>query len=288
MSNRNKGIVLLLLSGFGFAIMAAFIKLSGDLPTVQKTLFRNVVSCIIAFGMVVYYRERFFGKRENQKWLILRSGFGLIGVVLYFYSIDHLILSDAEMLNKLSPFLLIIFAAIFLKEKIQAYQLIAVFVAFSGTLFIIKPSLNFDIIPYLAGIFGAVFAALAYMILRVLGSREKSYTVVFYFSFFSVIAMLPFVWFSYKPMTQLQFIYLLLAGLFATLGQFGVTMAYKYAPAREISIFFYSTVVFAAILSIVMFQQLPDLLSLVGYFIIFSASYYIFAKQKKMPQENES
>ncbi|WP_369345591.1 DMT family transporter [Caldalkalibacillus mannanilyticus] len=224
MSDRNKGIFLLLLSGFGFALMAAFIKLSGDLPTVQKTLFRNLISCIIAFGLVIYYRESFFGKRENQKWLVLRSVFGLIGVILNFYSIDHLILSDAEMLNKLSPFLLIIFAAVFLKEKVKTYQLTAVLIAFAGTLFVIKPKLDFEMIPYLAGILGAVFAALAYTILRILGSREKPYTVVFYFSFFSVIAMLPFVFLTYKPMTGSQLAFLILAGLFATLGQFGVTM----------------------------------------------------------------
>lgn len=283
MSDRNKGIILLLLSGFGFALMAAFIKLSGDLPTVQKTLFRNLISCIIAFGLVIYYRESFFGKRENQKWLVLRSVFGLIGVILNFYSIDHLILSDAEMLNKLSPFLLIIFAAVFLKEKVKTYQLTAVLIAFVGTLFVIKPKLDFEMLPYLAGILGAVFAALAYTILRILGSREKPYTVVFYFSFFSVIAMLPFVFLTYKPMTGSQLAYLILAGLFATLGQFGVTMAYKYAPAREISIFFYSTVVFAAILSLIIFKQLPDLISIFGYLVIFCASFYMFRMQKETP-----
>lgn len=287
MSDRNKGIILLLISALGFSIMAAFVKLSGELPTVQKTLFRNLVSAIIAFGFVLYYRERLFGKKENQKLLLLRSVLGTIGIVLYFYSIDHLVLSDADMLNKLSPFLLIIFSSLFLKEKAQYYQLVAIIVAFVGVLFVIKPQFVVDLIPYVAGIAGAFFAAGAYTVLRVLGSREKFYTVVFYFSFFTTVTMIPFVWLTYEPMSTKQLIYLLLAGLFATLGQFGLTMAYKYAPAREISIFFYSTVVYSALFSMILFGQIPDLYSITGYIIIFSASFYMFLKNNEKPKTAE-
>ncbi|MEI5909655.1 DMT family transporter [Bacillus spongiae] len=281
MSNRNKGIILLLLSAFGFAMMAAFVKLSGDVPTIQKTLFRNIVSAFIAFGFVVYYKERLFGKKENQKILLLRSALGTIGMVLYFYTIDHLVLSDADMLNKLSPFLTIVFSAIFLKERVRFFQVTAIIVAFIGTLFIIKPALSFDIIPYLAGVLSAVFAAGAYTVLRVLGSKEKFYTVVFYFSFFTTVVLLPFVIAFYEPMSKEQWIYLLSAGVFATVGQFGITMAYKYAPAKEISIFFYSTVIYSAFISIFLFGQIPDVFSIIGYITIFAASFYMFLKNNK-------
>ncbi|WP_421383797.1 DMT family transporter [Bacillus salacetis] len=281
MTDRNKGILLLLVSSFGFAMMAAFVKLSGDLPTVQKTLFRNMVSAIISFGFVIYYKERLFGKKENQKILLLRSALGTLGIVFFFYAIDELVLSDADMLNKLSPFLTIIFSAIFLKEKARPFQIIAIIIAFLGTLLIIKPQFTVDIIPYLAGILSAVFAAGAYTVLRVLGQKEKFYTVVFYFSFFSTVVLLPFVIMFYEPMETEQLIYLLLAGVFATLGQFGITIAYKYAPAKEISIFFYSTVVYSALISIVLFGQIPDLLSIAGYIIIFAASFYMFMKNKE-------
>ncbi|WP_181349282.1 DMT family transporter [Thalassobacillus sp. CUG 92003] len=281
MSDRNKGILLLLASAFGFAMMSALVKLSGDVPTVQKTLFRNLVSAVIAFGFVVYHKERLFGKKEHQTLLLSRSALGTMGMVLYFYSIDELVLSDADMLNKLSPFLLIIFSAAFLKEKARAYQVIAIIIAFIGTLLIIKPQFNFTIIPYLAGVLGAVFAAGAYTILRVLGNKEKFYTVVFYFSFFTTIALTPFVIWFYEPMSGTQWLYLLLAGAFATVGQFGLTVAYKFAPAREISIFFYSTVVYTALISIFLFDQIPDVLSFAGYFTIFGALLYMFIKNNK-------
>ncbi|MDZ5016896.1 EamA family transporter, partial [Clostridium perfringens] len=121
-----------------------------------------------------------------------------------------------------------------------------------------------------------------YTCLRVLGGKEKHYTVVFYFSLFSSIVILPFMMAVYTPMTIEQLAYLIMAGVFASIGQFGITIAYKYAPAREISIFDYSNIIFSAIISFFVFGTLPDYLSFIGYFIIFLASYYIFSYNKRL------
>ncbi|MFS1511076.1 DMT family transporter [Chengkuizengella sp. SCS-71B] len=278
MTDKNKGIILLILAALGFSLMAMFVKLSGDLPTTQKTFFRNLISAIISFGMVVYYKESLFGKRENQSILLLRSVLGTLGILFFFYSIDHLVLSDADMLNKLSPFLLIIFCSIFLKEKAKPYQIISIVIAFIGTLFIIKPQFSVDVFPYMMGVLSSIFAAGAYTTLRVLGKKEKSYTIVFYFSAFSTIILVPFLILFYEPMSLQQLIYLLLAGVFATVGQFGITLAYKFAPANEISIFFYMNVVFSTVISMIIFSQTPDVFSVVGYIVIFSAAFYMFVK----------
>lgn len=282
LSNRTKGVLFIIMSAFGFAMMSAFVKLSGDLPSFQKTFFRNITSCIIAFILIIVNKESFFGKLENQKTLILRSVFGTLGIVFNFYSIDKLVLSDANMLNKLSPFFVIIFSALFLKEKINIKQGLAIIVAFIGALFIIKPQFNFDITPSLIGILGAICAAAAYTCLRALGGKEKYYTIVFYFSFFSTIAILPFMLIVYKEMSMLQFVYLILAGIFASIGQFGITIAYKYAKAKEISIFDYSNILFSTIISIVLFNVIPDYLSVIGYIIIFAVSLYMFLYNKKL------
>ena len=119
LSNRTKGIIFIILSAFGFAMMSMFVKLAGDLPSFQKTFFRNITSCVIAFVLILINKESFFGKLENQKTLILRSLFGTLGIVFNFYAIDKLVLSDANMLNKLSPFLSVLLCALFLKEKIN-------------------------------------------------------------------------------------------------------------------------------------------------------------------------
>lgn len=281
-SSRTKGIIFIIMSAFGFAMMSAFIKLSGDLPSFQKTFFRNIVSVIIAFVLIVKHKGSFFGKKENQGRLILRSTFGTLGILLNYYAIDRLVLSDANMLNKLSPFFVIIFSAILLKEKINVKQSFAVAVAFVGALFIIKPSFSFEVIPALAGVLGGLSAGAAYTCVRSLSGKEKPDTIVFYFSIFSSAVTLPLMLISYRPMSIIQLTYLILAGVFASLGQFGVTLAYKYAPGKEISIFDYTNIIFSAVISLVLFGALPDSLSVVGYSIIFASSLYMFMYNKKL------
>ena len=262
--------------------MSACVKLAGDLPNFQKVFFRNLVSAIIALYLIFKHKGSLTGKKENRNLLLMRSVFGTIGVILNYYAIDKLVLSDANMLNKLSPFLSVLLCACFLKEKINKRQMISIIIAFTGALLIIKPTFSIAVIPYLAGIFGALFAASAYTCLRVLGGREESYTIVFFFSMFSLITIFPIFLYVYEPMTISQLIYLLLAGVFASLGQFGITLAYRYAPAKEISIFDYTNIIFSAILSIFIFNQYPDILSMIGYIVVFSAAFYMFLYNKKL------
>ena len=186
------------------------------------------------------------------------------------------------MLNKLSPFFAIIFSALFLKEKIKPNQMIALIVAFIGMLFVVKPSFDFTVIPAFAGVLGGISAAAAYTCVRALSGKESPDTIVFYFSLFSTIAVSPFMIATFTPMKILQLLSLLCAGVFASIGQFGITLAYKYAPAKEISIFDYTNIIFSAIISLFIFNVLPDKYSVLGYLIIFIAALYMFIYNKKL------
>ena len=265
-----------------FCAYVSLCQVSRRFTKFSKVFFRNLVSAIIALYLIIKNKGSMTGKKENRKLLFMRSLFGTLGVILNFYAIDKLVLSDANMLNKISPFLVVIFSAIFLKEKINKNQIISIVIAFTGALFIIKPTFSVEIIPYMGGLMSAVFAASAYTCLRAIGNKEEAHTIVFFFSMFSLISILPMFIYVYEPMTFKQLLCMILAGVFASLGQFGVTLAYRYAPAKEISIFDYSNIIFSAILSIFIFNQYPDLFSIIGYIIVFTASYYVFLYNKKL------
>jgi len=282
MTNKTKGIIALVIASLGFAFMSIFVKKAGDLPVAQKVMFRNGVSMIVAFIMVTYNKDSYYGDKEHRKLILVRSTFGTIGMLLFFYSISAIEVSaDANALNKLSSFFLIFFSFLFLKEKVKFTQIIAIIIAFLGSLLIIKPSFNFDLLPYITSILAAGFAGAAYTVLRILGQKEKYYTVVLFFSTFSCLVLLPLVIIQYQPMSLQQVLFLVLTGLAATVGQFGTTIAYKFAPAKDISIFNYSNVVFVALLAIPFLGELPDYISIIGYLVIFGASFYMFKDNNK-------
>ena len=283
MNKYQKGICFIILSAFCFSLMNMFVKLSGDLPSVQKTFFRNLIALMVAAFLLWKSHTPFRCQKKNLGLLFARSLFGTIGILCNFYAIDHLNLADASMLNKLSPFFVIIFSYFFLKEKIKPMQALCVFLAFIGSLFIIKPGFDFaELLPALLGFTGGMAAGAAYTVVRTLGLRgEKSGFIVFFFSSFSCLVTLPFLLFAYEPMTLQQLLYLLLAGVCASGGQFAITAAYTYAPGREISIYDYTIVIFAGIWSFLLWSDVPDLLSIGGYAIIFGSSLIMFLYNKR-------
>lgn len=278
MNKKYKGILYILLAALCFAFMNTFVKLAGDLPSIQKSFFRNFVALIFAAIVLKRSGIGFSYQKGNLKLLILRSTFGTVGILCNFYAIDQLVLADASMLNKMSPFFAILFSYLLLKEKVDWVQSITVAGAFIGSLFIIKPSFqNVAFIPALAGFAGGMAAGIAYTFVRILGQKgEKGPFIVFFFSSFSCLVTLPFLIFDYHPMSGMQVVYLLMAGLAAAGGQFAITAAYCYAPAKEISVYDYSQIVFAAILGFLLFGQIPDLYSSLGYVIICSMAVFMF------------
>lgn len=277
-SSKNRGIMFIIMSAFCFATMNTFVKLAGDIPSIQKSFFRNLVAVVFALIILKKNHLPLRWQKGNLPYLLLRSTFGTIGILCNFYAVDHLLLSDASMLSKLSPFFAIIFSFLLLKEKVSLFQGAAIVTAFIGSLFIIKPSFaSAAFQPALVGLCGAMGAGCAYTLVRLLSSRnEKGPFIVFFFSSFSCLATLPYLLFSYHPMAPKQLLFLLLAGLAASGGQFAVTAAYSNAPAKEISVYDYSQVVFAAVMGFFLFGQVPDALSFVGYLIICGISILMF------------
>ena len=269
-NKKYKGILLIICSAFFFALMNMFVRMAGDLPSVQKSFFRNLIAFFFAFMVMRKNGIPFTCKKENRTSLFLRAAFGTIGVLCNFYAVDHLVLADASVLNKMSPFFAILFSYIVLKEKISVRQGVIVVVAFLGSLLVIKPTFaNMDLVPSIIGLCGGMFAGAAYTYVRKLTTHgEKGPMVVGFFSGFSCLVLLPFLIFDYHPMSLAQLLILLLAGLAAAGGQFTITAAYSYAPAREISVYDYSQIIFAAILGFMVFGQIPDLLSWIGYAVI--------------------
>ena len=155
--------------------------------------------------------------------------------------------------------------------------------AFIGTLFIVKPSfvLSENMVASIIGIIGGFAAGTAYTCVRALGKRRMPGSqIVFFFSLFSTIICIPFVIKDHAPMTNYQVLIMIIASLGATLGQMGITAAYKEAPSKEISIFDYFTVFFSALLGFVFLKQVPDTYSMIGYVVIFISAYLMFLYNK--------
>ena len=257
--------------------MGMFVRLADDfggaVSPFQKSFFRNIVAVFVAGTLFLRMKNGKWKMENAGAWgpLVWRSIFGTIGIFGNFYALSHIPLGDACMLNKLSPFAAVVASWILLRERVTARQGVAVAVAFVGAMFVVKPgfALAGKTTAALAGLAGGVSAGLAYTCVRRLGilKVEPSFIVLF-FSAFSTLTTLPFLIFDYQPMTGAQVAILFGAGITATIGQFGITAAYRFARPREIAVYDYANVAFAAVLGFVVFDQVPDAFSWFGIAVI--------------------
>ena len=281
--NRKKGIMFILMSAFFFSLMTVFVRLAGDVPTMQKAFFRNIVAAALAAVLLVRSGNSFSVQRKNLPALFMRCSVGTIGILCNFWAVDHMRIADANILNKLSPFFAILMSVLILKEKPNRVELFSVLLAFIGAAFVAKPGAGIASFPALIAILGGFTAGTAYTYVRKLGlGGEKGPVIVFSFSMFSTLVLLPNILLNYHPMTVRQFLFLVLAGCSAAIAQLSVTAAYQNAPAKDISVFDYSQVVYAAIFGLLLFGELPDGWSFLGYAIIIGTAFgkwYLMTRQ---------
>ena len=274
--------------------MGMFVRLADDfggaIPFTQKSFFRNLVAVVVA-GVVfsLKWRESAFrrsGTLAASPWwpLVWRSIFGTIGIFGNFYALSHIPLGDACMLNKLSPFAAVVASWLLLHERVTLRQGVAVVIAFAGAMFVVKPgfALAGETTAAFAGLAGGIAAGLAYTCVRRLGilKVEPSFIVLF-FSCFSTLVTVPFLVFDYHPMTLSQVAILFGAGVAATAGQFGITAAYRLAQPRELAVYDYTNVVFAALLGFAVFGQVPDVFSWIGIAIIVAMGVWMNSRARR-------
>lgn len=283
--NVPKGIAWVLFSSLGFACMSMCVRAAGEVPFVQKAMFRNLIALIIAGTSLITTgikdKSVYFVPKPAIKFLALRCVLGCLGIFGNFYAIGYMNISDASMLNKMSPFFTILASFLILGEKPTWLSIVSLITAFTGSLFIIKPTFFFTdpsqcfpaIVCFIGG-FGAGFAFACIRKMRTFNVSSKMIITVF--SLFSCLLCIPNLILHFYPMTWQQTLWLIGAGVSAACGQFGITNAYFNAPSSKISVYEYSNVLFAAILGFFAFGQVPDIYSFIGYVLIIGIAIVVF------------
>lgn len=264
----------LLISALAFAFMGIFVRMAGDLPTLQKAFFRNIVSVTIAIYLLHKSGDGFKVQKRNRWPVLIRALSGTLALAASYYTYDHMIIADATILAKIAPFFTLLFSAWLMKEKVRPVEWGILLVVFAGSMLVIKPSFDFAAMtPALIAAFGGICTGVSVTMVRFAQLRgEKSETIVLAFSGFSCLVFLPSLIFGYVPMRLSQFACLMAAGLSAAVGQFCMSAAYRRAPSSVLSVFEYSQVLFSAVLGMVLFAQFPDVYSLLGYAVVIGAS----------------
>jgi drug/metabolite transporter (DMT)-like permease len=291
MSEKQKALLLMLLSVFSLSVMQFIVKLSGDRITIMEQVFTRNFFCLI-ISMITLFASKgsFWGKAANRPALLTRSVLGFIGIAGYFYATKYMNIADASMLQRSSPFFTIVFSALFLKNRITKLQVMALVLGFLGAFLVITPKFDSGLVPALIGLLSAVGAGGAYVCINFLKGKESNATIIFQFSLVSSLLSLLLGGSGFVLPRGSEWLMLLGLGVFAGGGQMALTQAYKMANPGDVGIIQYLGIIFSALLGYFFLQEKLIVLTGLGMVLILSAALVLYIRRDapvKQPDERK-
>jgi drug/metabolite transporter (DMT)-like permease len=257
-----------------FSVMSVLAKLAGErLPTMELVLARVIVTLVMSCWAIRSLGIYPWG--QNKKLLLVRGFAGFMGLSCYFYAINHLPLADATVIQFCNPMLAALIAVFALKERLRGLDLLATLFSMTGVVLVAQPTFLFargaplDPVAVTIGVVGAIFSAIAYVVIRRLGSTEHHMVVVFYFPLVTGPASIPLLAYEGVVLPEgIEWLLLLGIGVAAQLGQIEITKGFKLETAGRASSVTYIQIVLAYTWGILLFGEYPNAISILGAVLV--------------------
>ena len=282
MSNLTKAAIFMIISSATFSLMQVIIGFTADeIPLFEQLFFRNLVASIVTFFAVKKQNCKIFGEKENCLLLSARAFFGYLAMITTFYASRYGNQADVSTILKMTPFLVTLFAFLFLGEKIKKYQIVSLIVASVGIFFISNPKFNSNVFPLFVAFLALITSSLAYTMIGKLKNREKPEVIIFFFSFTSTIVTIPFMLANFVMPSLFMLFLLFCIGITAAFGQIALTYSYVMAPASQVSIYNYSGIIFSILFAYLLLGQTVKMTSLLGVILVFTSAILVYSFARK-------
>lgn len=272
----SSGLVYMVGAAFFFSLMTLFIKLVGQrLPSQEIVLVRSAVTLIYSYLAVRWAQVSPWGKNRGK--LLLRGLFGFGAMICFYLALTKLPLADTTAIFFSNPVLTAVFAALFLDEHLGGKEVVGALLSFGGIMLIAQPSFLFGTdsgtlnLAYVGvTILGAACAAAGYTVVRNLRSTEDPTVVVFYLPLVATVGSIPSI--GIVDMSwPTPYEWLLLIGGVSLCGQIALVLLTeglnRVRTGRAMPMT-YLQIVFAALWGLLFFQEVPDLLTIVGALLV--------------------
>ncbi|MGB2278779.1 MAG: DMT family transporter [Flavobacteriales bacterium] len=276
----KKGVFYMLGSTLAFALMQICVKYLPHIPAHELILFRSIVSIVLSVAMLQKLGIPLLG--NNKKVLMMRGIFGTTALLLFFYTLQNIPLASAVTLQYLSPIFTALFAAIFLKEKMQIKQWLYFGVSFAGVALIKGFDERISLTFMLIGICSAMFSGMAYTCIRQLKDTEHPVVVVLYFPLVAIPIMSVLSYLNWVTPQGTDWLYLLLMGLFTQIAQILMTKGIQSGVANKMISLKYVGTIYALAIGYLLFGESYGIMSLLGIAMVISGVVLNFRCSKKV------
>ena len=276
----------MLLSSLMFVFTSSFIKAASiEANHFQAVFFRSIIPIPMILAIARQRNISVWGTK--RKLLFLRGFYGALQLQFFIYAIINLRLGDVTIIASTWPLFVALLSPSMTKEKTPAFIFWMIPLFLISLSLIIKPSSNFQLLPTLSAVSTAVGVAIISLIIRRLKNTDPPLVIVFYFVFFSTLLALPTVIYFWKPLSSLSYLQLFFSGLTAFVAQMSITQAYRLGAPSFLSLFSYSSPVFAYVIGVIFFGEYPDIYALIGTALIIVCGMYSIKLNNKDTLKNK-
>ena len=275
-SKEFVGILFAVAAYFSFSILDAFQKTAVINHSIFQLLFIKYIFTLLLSCSEAKRKNNYkFWQSNNVKLQVLRSFFSIIESGCFVLAFRYLSLADVHSVGSLTPVIIVALSALILKENVSPKTWIAIFVGFLGVLIILRPGLSIFDIKSLLPLMAAFFLGLYQVVTRKVSENDSTETSLFYTSLigFIVMSILAFVY--WQPLTLNSYFLFTGIGIFFSMGIYFQIIALSKARASIIQPFHYTLIFWAIILGYLVYDDLPDIPTIVGATIIAASGIYV-------------
>ncbi|MGL4727909.1 MAG: DMT family transporter [Bosea sp. (in: a-proteobacteria)] len=292
------GIFLKLLSALAFTMMSAGARaVSSRYPVGEIIFCRSFFAMIPLLAWLAWRGDLANAIRtKNPKAHLKRGVIGSCGMFTGFWALALLPLPDAVAFSYATPLIVVVLAALFLKEKVRAYRWSAVGIGFAGVLVMLSPHLasspaaastSAQVIGGLSlgvivALTAATFSALATIEVRTLTHTESTGAIVFYFMALTSILGLLTIFLGWNWPTLQDALLLVAIGIMGGLGQILLTQSYRHGDASLIAPFEYTTMIWAVLLGWFLFGEWPANAVFIGAGLVILSGIFVIWREHKL------
>lgn len=276
----KKGQIFMIMAALCFSLISTISKMITTLPLTEKLFIASLIGFILMLINNMYHKEKILGNKKLI--LFIRGILGVIGLFLYHFSISKMNLADATVLYKMTPIFVLIITTIIFKEKADKNLVIAIILVFVGTILVVKPTLNVNLLPVASCILASIVTAVAYLTVDYLKESEKTATMVLYYVFCSAFFMLPGAGTgTWVAPSSMEVLLLILMGIITLLAQVCMNHSYRVSEnVNDVTIFLYGEILFSFIIGILVFKEGFDISSILGAILMIAAVIIISPKEE--------
>jgi drug/metabolite transporter (DMT)-like permease len=276
MSQLTKGSLLALLAFFFMALFGIATKYATiDTSKIWVSFISYLVAVIILLPYVLTKGISFF-KTNHPGLHFLRGSIGTAASFSYMLSLQQIPLANATLLFNTAPLFIPMMAYFWLKEKLTPLILASTLIGFFGVILILHPQGSLlTQSGDLLGLASGLFLAVAYLSIKVLTKTDSRQLIIFNYFLIGTLLQIPLLFFGGEFPHVIPCLFAIVAGIFLVLAQIALVWAYQLAPANQVGVFQYSSVIFVGIFEWLFLGTIPTWVTLLGMLIVMAAGLII-------------